>query len=108
MTPIMWGALEKAAVAVNMVFRGGRTLHCFLCQQKAAPAKKDKKVNKEKKKEEQKEDDSSRDIGEPEPEKKAPHPLAILDKEAKSPFVGDVWKKVLIPRLASLADLAPR
>jgi cytoskeletal protein RodZ len=28
-----------------------------------------------------------------EPKKEA-HPLAVLDKEKPSPFVGDVWKKV--------------
>ena len=40
------------------------------------------------------EEDSSRDLGVPVEEKKAPHPLAIMDKEAKSPFAGDTWKKV--------------
>lgn len=40
------------------------------------------------------EDDGSRDLGMPVEEKKAPHPLAIMDKEAKSPFAGDTWKKV--------------
>lgn len=30
----------------------------------------------------------------PPPEKKAPNPLAVLDKDAKSPFSGDAWKKV--------------
>lgn len=29
-------------------------------------------------------------------EKKAPHPLAVMDKEAKSPFAGDTWKKVTL------------
>lgn len=59
-------------------------------QQKPQPAKKEKK--KEKK---EKEDDGSRDLpAAPVEEKKAPHPLAIMDKEAKSPFVGDTWKKV--------------
>ncbi len=33
-------------------------------------------------------------MGAPVEAKKAPHPLAVMDKEAKSPFVGDVWKKV--------------
>lgn len=64
-----------------------------LCRrQKAQPAKKEKKPKKEKKAEEQ-EDDGSRDLGAP-VEKKAPHPLAVLDKEAKSPLSGDTWKKV--------------
>lgn len=58
--------------------------------QKPQPAKKEKK-KKEVKKEE--EDDGSRDLGMPAPEKKAPHPLAVMDKEAKSPFAGDTWKK---------------
>lgn len=61
--------------------------------QKAKPAKKEKAAKKEKK-EKKPEDDGSRDLGMPVEEKKAPHPLAIMDKEAKSPFVGDTWKKV--------------
>lgn len=59
--------------------------------QKPQPAKKEKKKKKEDKKEE--EDDGSRDLGIPAPEKKAPHPLAVMDKEAKSPLSGDTWKK---------------
>lgn len=62
---------------------------CALGHQKPQPAKKEKK-----KKEDKKEDDGSRDLGMPVEEKKAPHPLAVMDKEAKSPFVGDTWKKV--------------
>ena len=58
--------------------------------QKPQPAKKEKK-KKEAKKEE---NDGSRDLAMPAPEKKAPHPLAVMDKEAKSPFAGDTWKKV--------------
>lgn len=61
--------------------------------QKPQPAKKEKKKKEEKKKVEE-EDDGSRDIGMPAEEKKAPHPLAVMDKEAKSPFAGDTWKKV--------------
>lgn len=53
-------------------------------------------MKKEKKVEE--EEDSSRDLGMPVEEKKAPHPLAIMDKEAKSPFAGDTWKKVRCSR----------
>lgn len=53
--------------------------------QKPQPAKKEKKKE---------EDDGSRDLAMPAPEKKAPHPLAVMDKEAKSPFAGDTWKKV--------------
>lgn len=30
----------------------------------------------------------------PPAEKKALHPLAVLDKEKPSPLIGDVWKKV--------------
>lgn len=59
-------------------------------QKPAQPAKK-KKDKKEKK---EPEEDTSRDLAEPPVEKKAPHPFAIMDKEAKSPFVGDAWKKV--------------
>lgn len=44
------------------------------------------------------EEDGSRDLGMPVEEKKAPHPLAIMDKEAKSPFAGDTWKKVRCSR----------
>lgn len=65
--------------------------------QKAQPAKKEKKekaAKKVKKEKEPEEDDGSRDLGMPVEEKKAPHPLAIMDKEAKSPFAGDTWKKV--------------
>lgn len=58
--------------------------------QKSQPAKKEKKKKEDKKTEE---DDGSRDLGMPAPEKKAPHPLAVMDKEAKSPFAGDTWKK---------------
>lgn len=69
---------------------------CFLSglalNKQAQPAKKEKKEKKKEKKVE--EDDGSRDLGMPVEEKKAPHPLAIMDKEAKSPFAGDTWKKV--------------
>lgn len=68
-------------------------------KQKAQPAKKEKKEDKKKEKKEKKEEDGSRDLAAPPVEKKAPHPLAVLDKEAKSPFVGDVWKKVGLSRV---------
>jgi elongation factor 1-gamma len=65
----------------------------------AAPAAKKDKADGGKKKEEKKkekkaeEPDDSRDIGEPAPEKKAEHPYKIMDREAPSPFIMDVWKK---------------
>ncbi|CBJ27519.1 eukaryotic elongation factor-1 B gamma [Ectocarpus siliculosus] len=59
-------------------------------EKKPQPAKKAKKKKEDKKEE----DDGSRDLGMPAEEKKAPHPLAVMDKEAKSPFVGDTWKKI--------------
>lgn len=77
----------------------------ILVRQKPQPAKKAKKKKEDKKEE----DDGSRDLGMPAEEKKAPHPLAVLDKEAKSPFVGDTWKKVsdfLAQFMAGVADSA--
>ncbi|CAM9242626.1 unnamed protein product [Ascophyllum nodosum] len=56
--------------------------------------KKEKKEGKKDKKEKKKDEDGSKDVEEPPPEKKAPNPLAILDKDAKSPFSGDAWKKI--------------
>lgn len=64
--------------------------HFFVVEQKATPAKKEKKEPKKKDKDVAKE----KDVVAPAPEKKAPNPLAILDKDAKSPFSGDAWKKV--------------
>lgn len=73
----------------------GRFLLLSCDVQKAQPEKKKKeKAAKKEKKEKEPEDDGSRDLGMPAEEKKAPHPLAIMDKEAKSPFAGDTWKKV--------------
>lgn len=61
-------------------------------EQKSTPAKKEKKEKEPKKKE--KEVAKEKDVDAPPPEKKAPNPLAVLDKDAKSPFSGDAWKKV--------------
>jgi len=54
---------------------------------KAAPKKEEKKKKGGDKKE------KSADVPPPAPAKKAEHPLKVLDREAPSPMIGDVWKK---------------
>lgn len=81
--------LQTPFVSILLSFVSCFRVPLFILQ-KPQPAKKEKKKKEDKKEE----DDGSRDLGMPAPEKKAPHPLAVMDKEAKSPFAGDTWKKV--------------
>jgi elongation factor 1-gamma len=56
----------------------------------AAPAKKEKKKKEEKKKEVKEEEE---DIPAAPPAPKVEHPYKIMDRDAKSPFSMDTWKK---------------
>jgi elongation factor 1-gamma len=62
-------------------------------KKKNAPPK-EKKPDQPKKPKEAKPAAEEDDDGMPKPEKKAPHPFAVLDKEKPSAFVMDTWKKI--------------
>ncbi len=78
--------LKSGVSAAEAVAIGGKKEKKQKQKQKQPKQKKEKQPAKPKEKE-------SAPPQEP-PKKKELHPLAVLDKEKPSPFIGDVWKKL--------------